>query len=198
MMMLGYGSKDLGSDMAPLPAVSEGPVFWTQGFGSWANFDGNGNAASLDRDMGGFISGVDAEVMPGWRAGIAAGYSYTGLDEDARLSSADVDAYHLVLYGSGKVNRFNLRGGGAWSWQDIETSRNVVFSGFSEFEEASYDGDRGQLFGEIAYPVVLHPSIAMEGFSGLAYVHQETDGFTESGALAALTSAGYQEDVTYS
>jgi outer membrane autotransporter protein len=38
----------------------------------------------------------------------------------------------------------------------------------------------------------------MEGFSGLAYVHQETDGFTESGALAALTSAGYNEDVTYS
>jgi len=34
--------------------------------------------------------------MPGWRAGIAAGYSYTGLDEDARLSSANVDAYHLV------------------------------------------------------------------------------------------------------
>ncbi len=197
MMMLGYGSKDLGS-YEPLPAVSEGPVFWTQGFGSWANFDGNGNAASLDRDMGGFISGVDAEVMPGWRAGIAAGYSYTGLDEDARLSSANVDAYHLVLYGSGKVNRFNLRGGGAWTWQDIETSRNVVFPGFSEFEEASYDGDRGQIFGEIAYPVVLHPSIAMEGFSGLAYVHQETDGFTESGALAALTSAGYAEDVTYS
>ncbi|MFD0988139.1 autotransporter family protein [Methyloligella solikamskensis] len=197
MMALGYGSKDLGS-YEPLPAVSEGPVFWTQGFGSWASFDGNGNAASLDRDMGGFISGVDAEVMPGWRAGIAAGYSYTGLDEDARLSSANVDAYHLVLYGSGKVNRFNLRGGGAWSWQDIETSRNVVFPGFSEFEEASYDGDRGQLFGEIAYPVVLHPSVALEGFSGLAYVHQETDGFTESGALAALTSAGYNEDVTYS
>jgi len=197
MMMLGYGSKDLGAYAEPLP-VKEGPTFWTQGFGSWANFDGNGNAASLDRDMGGFISGVDAAVMPGWRAGIAAGYSYTGLDQDARLSSANVDAYHLVLYGSGKVNRFNLRGGGAWSWQDIETSRNVVFPGFSEFEEASYDGDRGQIFGEIAYPVVLHSSIAMEGFSGLAYVHQETDGFTESGVLAALTSAGYNEDVTYS
>ncbi|ODA66291.1 Extracellular serine protease precursor [Methyloligella halotolerans] len=196
MMMLGYGSKDLGS-YEPLP-TKKGPVFWTQGFGSWANFDGNGNAASLDRDMGGFISGVDAEVMPGWRAGIAAGYSYTGLDKESRLSSADVDAYHLVLYGSGKVNRFDVRGGGAYSWQDIETSRNIVFPGFSEFEQASYDGDRGQLFGEIAYPVVLHPSIAMEGFSGLAYVHQETDGFTESGGLAAFNSSGYNEDVTYS
>ncbi|ODA67330.1 Extracellular serine protease precursor [Methyloligella halotolerans] len=196
MMMLGYGSKDLGSDTSPLP-VAEGPTFWTQGFGSWANFDGNGNAASLDRDMGGFISGVDAEVMPGWRAGLAAGYTYTGLDENARLSSANVDAYHLVLYGSGKVERFNVRGGGAWSWQDIETSRYVVFPGFSEFEDASYDGDRGQLFGEIAYPF-LYRDIGFESSTGLAYVHQETDGFTESGALAALRSAGYNEDVTYS
>ncbi|ODA67265.1 Extracellular serine protease precursor [Methyloligella halotolerans] len=197
MMALGYGSKDLGSDMKPLPS-KHAPTFWTQGFGSWGNFDGNGNAASLDATYGGFLSGVDAEVLPGWRAGLAAGYSTSGLDEDARLSSGKVDAYHLALYGSGRVNRFNLRGGGVWSWQDLETSRYVVFPGFYEFEKASYGGDQGQVFGELAYPLMVQRDIGAEAFSGLAYVHQRTDGFTESGAVAGLSSSGKTEEVGYS
>src|SRR5215472_2361065 len=34
-----------------------GLVFWTNAFGAWADFDGNKNAASADRNLGGFVSG---------------------------------------------------------------------------------------------------------------------------------------------
>jgi len=171
---------------------------WAEGFGAWGDMDGNGNAASLDRDIAGIIAGLDAEVAPGWRAGIAGGYSHSDLDEDARLSSASVDAYHILAYGSGEIGSFALRGGAGWTFQNIDTTRSVVFPGFSELETASYDGDRGQVFGEVAYRMALGGGLAAEPFAGLAYVHQETGGFTESGPVAGLTSPGYDESVGYS
>jgi len=64
---------------------------------------------------------------------------------------------------------FALRGGGAWTWNDIDTSRAVIFPGFFEHEEASYDADTGQAFGEIAYPIAMGRS-ALEPFAGLAFV----------------------------
>ncbi|WP_375143306.1 autotransporter domain-containing protein [Pelagibacterium sp. H642] len=37
-----------------------GPVFWTQGFGSWSLTDGDGNAAGIDRSTGGLLVGADS------------------------------------------------------------------------------------------------------------------------------------------
>ncbi len=43
MMGLGMGAG------GPKPAYGSGLAFWTQGFGAWGDFDGDGNAASADR-----------------------------------------------------------------------------------------------------------------------------------------------------
>jgi hypothetical protein len=53
-MALGYANELAG---APPPAYGPGLVFWTNAFGAWADFDGNKNAASADRNLGGFVSG---------------------------------------------------------------------------------------------------------------------------------------------
>ena len=45
-----------------------------------------------------------------------------------------------------------VRGGGVWSWSNIDTNRSVVFPGFFESVEASYNGNTGQVFGEVALP----------------------------------------------
>ena len=192
-MALGASSHDGPAG----PALRSGLAFWTQAYGAWGNFDGNGNAASADRTLGGFVSGMDADMGSGWRAGVATGYAQSNTGVDARLSSADVEGYHLAAYAGGRVGDFALRGGGAWTWSGIDTNRAVVFPGFFEREEASYDGDTGQLFAEAALPITASTA-ALEAFGRLAYVHVGTGGFTESGALAALTSSGGAEDVGYS
>ena len=76
--------------------------------------------------------------------------------------------------------------------------RAVSFPGFYESESASYGGDTGQLFTELAYPIVTDRSSAVEPFAGLAYVHVGTDDFTESGPTAALTTFGSDQNVGYS
>ena len=49
---------------APLvaPAPTSDVVFWAQGFGAWGRFNGDGNAASVRRDLAGFITGLDTRV----------------------------------------------------------------------------------------------------------------------------------------
>jgi len=191
-MALGYGGKSLSA-----PAASP-LAFWTQGFGAWGDFNGDGNAATADRDLGGFISGMDANIGGSWRAGLATGASFSNVDVDARYSSADVESYHLGGYLGGMAGSFALRGGGMWAWSDIDTSRAVVFPGFFERQTASYDADTGQLFGEVAYPTQMG-GIALEPFGGLAFVSVDTGTFRERGGrLASLRGLDTDQDVGYS
>jgi outer membrane autotransporter protein len=191
-MALGAGSQG-----GELPAYGRGLTFWTRGFGSWGEFDGNDNAATADRNLGGSVSGMDAGVGDGWRAGIATGYIQSSINVPARASSADVSSYLFAGYAGGGVGPVALRSGAAWSWQNIDTSRAVIFPGFFEHENASYGANTGELFAEAAYPMITYHG-AVEPFAGLAYVHLDTSGFAESGATAALTSSGSSEDVGYS
>ena len=178
----------------PSGPAATGLAFWTQGYGAWGSFDGNGNAASLDRTLGGFVSGVDAGLGGGWRAGIATGYARSNLSVDARLSSGDIDSYHLIGYFGGTLGDVALRGGGAWTWNNVETQRTVAFPGFYDRDKASYDGNTGQVFGEVALPLSYGAS-AWEPFARLAYVHVDTGGFTESGGAAVLTSSGVDQSL---
>ena len=192
-MTLGPDDKSL----APAPAYGPGIAFWTHAYGAWGDFDGNKNAATADRDLGGFVSGMDAMVSGSWRVGLAAGFSQSDINVDARYSAADVESFHLAGYAGGMAGPLALRGGGAWAWNDIDTSRAVIFPGFFEREKASYDADTGQVFGEIAYPMAAG-RVALEPFAGLSYVQVDTDSFKERGELAALRGSGNDEDVTYS
>jgi outer membrane autotransporter protein len=127
------------------PDYGPGVAFWTNAFGAWGDFDGNNNAASADRNLGGFVSGMAARVGGSWRLGLATGGSSSDISIDARHSGAEVDSFHLAGYAGGAAGPLALRGGGAWSWNGIDTSRAVVFPGFFEREKASYNADTVRL-----------------------------------------------------
>jgi outer membrane autotransporter protein len=184
-------------DAPYVPRNRNAIAFWTDGYGAWGDFNGNGNAASADRTLGGIVSGMDADIGNGWRAGLATGYAQSNVGVDARLSSAAVESYHLGGYSGGYIGDVALRGGGAWTWSQIDTSRAVVFPGFFEHEAASYSASTGQVFAEATLPLTM-PMAVVEPFGRLAYVHVGMGDFTENGALAALTSSGTSEDVGYS
>jgi len=191
-MALGFDGKSLTDAPMRQPLT-----FWTGAYGAWGTYDGDGNAATARRDLGGFMSGMDADIGGSWRAGVATGASFSNVDVDARLSSADVESYYLGAYTGGMVGRFVLRGGGTWAWSDIETSRAAVFPGFFERQKASYDADTGQIFGEIAYPTQMG-RIALEPFGGIALVSVDTDSFRERGGPeAALRGVDTDQDVGY-
>jgi outer membrane autotransporter protein len=195
-MMLGGEDAYHGRSRVEVPQ-SQPLAFWTEGYGAFGWFGGDGNAAKADRNLGGFISGMDAHVGGSWRVGLATGASFSDVSVDKRYSGANTKTYHLGGYVGGDVGGVALRGGGLWAWTDIETSRAVVFPNFYERQKADYDADTGQLFGEIAYPTQMG-GVELEPFAGLAFVSVESGGFREKGgAQASLRTSGFDQDVGY-
>ncbi|QKD00922.1 autotransporter outer membrane beta-barrel domain-containing protein [Mesorhizobium loti R88b] len=168
---------------------------WGQAFGSWGNTDSDGNAAAFDRSTGGVLAGADT-LVGGWRVGVLGGYSHSSFDADDRNSSGSSDNYHLGLYGGTNWGAIAFRTGAAYSWSSISTKRSVAFDGFTDGFSADYDAGTAQMFGELAYKADSG-QFKLEPFANLAYVSVHTDGFSETGGAAALTSAGSTTDATF-
>ena len=181
------------------PASRRGGTVWSswgEGFGSWADFGGDGNAASLGRSIGGFVAGADATVADTWRFGIAGGYQSASLDIPDRASSATIAGYDLAAYGGFERGPLALRLGGAYTWYDIDTARSIAFPGFSDSVSASYHAHTAQAFGELGYDMRAG-NVEVEPFGALAYVNLDTGGFTEKGGAAALTGTAGDQSVTF-
>ncbi|MDQ0316300.1 autotransporter-associated beta strand repeat-containing protein [Amorphus orientalis] len=188
---LSYASSGGAGDPEP---VRTNATVWATGFGSWGSSDG-GVAGDLDRDSSGVFTGADV-LLGSWRVGVLGGYSHTGFSVDSQRSSGDTDAYHAALYAGTSWHAVNVRGGAAYSWDDVSSSRIASFP-TTQTLKADYDAGTTQLFGEVGYGVDAGP-VGFEPFAGLAYVNLNTDGFTETGGVAALTSQGDATDITYS
>ena len=180
-----------------MPADNQARTAWGQVFGSWGHIDGNGNAAKLKRDIGGFVVGADTGVGAGWRVGGLAGYSRASADTEARNSSAKTDSYHLGVYGATHWGATALRLGASQSWNKLDTSRSVAFAGFADSVSAKYDSSTTQLFGEVGHRIDAG-TVALEPFAGLAHVRVKSDAFFERGGLAALYGDGGSVDATFS
>lgn len=175
----------------------EAHVAWGQVFGSWGRIDGNGNAAKLSRDIGGFFVGADTGVGDGWRLGGMAGHSRTSADVDARNSSSRTDSYHLGIYGGKQWGATALRLGASHSWNRTETRRHVSFAGFADNLSAKYDGTTTQVFGEVGHRFDV-ANVALEPFGRLAHISLRTNDYAERGEFSALYAQRSSTNVTLS
>lgn len=179
------------------PADTQGVAVWASGFGAWQSQDGNGNAAKLSSSGGGLMFGADAPLPGGWRVGAAAGYSYTDFDVDGRNASGDADSWHVGAYGGNQWGALGLRAGLGYSWHALETERSVGFTGYSDRLKGDYNTGTFQVFGELGWRVDT-PVLSLEPFAGLAYVHQHSDGYRETGGAAALAAGSSDDGTTFS
>lgn len=181
------------------PAEPAGPVYaaWAQGFGQWNSADGNGNSASVDSSLGGFLAGGDFTAN-NVTFGLAAGYASASADVDDRLSSADADTVILAAYAGASFDALRLRAGASYGWSSIDTSRTVSMLSLAENPLGSYDGSTANIFVEAGYALEFG-GIAFEPFAQMAWSWIDTDGFSETGAFASgLVSSGLSYDVPYS
>ncbi|MBE0580113.1 autotransporter domain-containing protein [Devosia sp.] len=183
---LGGVAADNSAQMGDRISDSFGP--WAHGFGSWSEWGSDGNAAAMDRAIGGFVTGGDALVWDNVRFGTMGGYSHSNFRVNARASSGTVDTYTLGAYGGGAWDAFTLTGGLAHSWHSLGTSRSATFAGFADSLSATYSARTLQAWGEAAYSFEAGAA-RFEPFANLAHVSLSTDGLTESGGAAALSGA---------
>lgn len=192
-------TKAIDKAIAPAEAP-EAFTAWGHVFGNWGKMKGDGNAAALDRDTGGFVTGIDRGFGSSgnpWRFGLATGYQHSSVNVGDRSSSASIGTYHLAAYGATQYNALALRFGAAQAWHEIDTTRTISFPGFANVTKAGYGAATTQVFGEAGYGFT-YGRVAAEPFAALAYVHVKADGFTESGGAAALTSQRSSDNTTFS
>ncbi|WGD30777.1 autotransporter domain-containing protein [Ancylobacter sp. WKF20] len=181
----------------PVVATTDGPVFWAEGFGGWTNYEGTSNTAAADSSIGGVISGADV-AWGDWRVGGALGYSQSSSTVDDLNASSTVNSLLLGLYAGTSYGKVKLRLGATYAFNDVSADRTIAFPGFAETANADYNGGTTQIFGEVGYGLIWN-SLALEPYAGLAWVHLNTDSFTESGATSAgLTADSASQDVGYS
>jgi outer membrane autotransporter protein len=178
-------------------AVLNDVTFWTRAFGSWGRWNGDGNAATLWRDTGGFFFGGDLPVMETARIGLFTGYSRSSFQVSDRSSSGTSDNYHLGLYGGTQWADVAFRAGFAYTWHTFSTTRSIAFSGFSDTARGNYAAGTTQVFGELGYGMRWEKA-SFEPFANVAYVGVQTGGFAETGGAAALTNWSSFTDATFS
>ena len=170
---------------------------WGQGFGSWADWNSNDQVPGLDRSVGGFLIGGDAPFGENARMGALAGYSRTSIDEPDLGASADVDSYHLGIYGGAEFEALRLALGCKLyvACHRHRSSGSVHrIAGTSDRRLRRWNGtDLWRTWAMAFRP----ESIALEPFANLSYANLHLDSFAEKGGSAALAGASSDTDVTF-
>ncbi|WP_149086806.1 autotransporter serine protease [Pseudomonas prosekii] len=171
---------------------------WIKALGAWGKTDDRHDTAGYTTSIGGLLGGVDGALDEQTRIGLVAGYSDSSVSMGSGThSSAQVDSYHLGAYAGRELGAWRLSAGGAYSWHRADVKRDLQFADVSAKQKTKVDAATTQVFGEAAYRLNLQP-LALEPFANLAYVHLDTEGFTEKGDGAALKSHGDTRDAVLS
>ncbi len=159
---------------------------WVKALGAWGKADGDSGHARYSSSIGGMLLGIDGQMSEDTRVGVFTGYSDSSLSMgDGRHSSVSVDSYHLGAYAGKELEQLRLSVGASHSWHRIETKRELQYNEVSDRQKSKRDAQSTQVFGEAAWKFEL-PSVALEPFANLAYVHIASDSFREHGGAAAL------------
>ncbi|WP_429439954.1 autotransporter domain-containing protein [Pseudomonas sp. BS3782 TE3695] len=171
---------------------------WIKALGAWGKTDDSHDTAGYTTSIGGLLAGVDGAVDDETRVGLVAGYSDSSISMGSGThSSAQVDSYHLGAYAGHELGAWRLSAGGAYSWHRADVKRDMQYGDVSAKQKAKVDAATTQVFSEAAYRLNLQ-ALALEPFANLAYVHLDTDGFTEKGDAASLKSSGDRRDAVLS
>ena len=190
------GTSAPGGGAAAL-APGSNVTIWATGYGGWGDASGDGGLAGalpFDWTQSGFVAGADVAVLSGLRLGLAGGVGQSSGDLDALASSVDNSHKEIAVYGAYDSGAFGLKAGAAYGWNSL-TSQRIVALGTVQTLSADYDGNVGQVFGEMSYRLTFG-GLAATPFAGLAYVHQSYDAFTEAGGIAALSGSATDLDTT--
>jgi subtilase-type serine protease len=172
--------------------------WWVKGLGAWGKNSGSSDSASSTSSLGGLLAGVDGLVDEHTRLGAMVGYSDTSLGMgDGTHSRASADSYHLGTYIGHEEGALRLTAGASHSWHRIDVKRDLQLGNSADRQKVKRDAQSTQVFTEAAYRMNLQP-LALEPFANLAYVHFDSDSFTEKGGATALKGSDDTRDTVLS
>ena len=145
--------------------------------------DGDANSAGTDFQVAGLIAGIDHVFSPIFMAGVAAQWTTTDIDFNARDDDAEVESFELGLYTSYGDTRLYLNANASVIFHNIEVNR-VTKGGYAQ---ADYDGTTLSAFAEVGKTFETYEGARIQPFVAVSYSHLETDDYREIGTGALLS-----------
>jgi autotransporter-associated beta strand protein len=193
------GGDDSPSNYAEGPAIVANPTpttgMWGQFYGAYGSVASTATIAGVNSTAGGFAAGLDGE-LGNWRLGamVQAGATGTAIP-DANAASNSID-YGGGVYGGGEFGNTRLSFGADYTRHNIDATRQVAFPGFDETLSASYAANTAQGFAQISQLFDLYAT-SLTPYASVDYVANGTDAYTETGGVAAVSTASNVIDATF-
>lgn len=184
----------MAADRAVLARIEDGSDdasargLWIQGLLGRSVDKSRDGSARATRDVGGVIGGGDFALSEAVRLGFAGGYSEDTTHVVARLSRGKLGAAHVMGYAAADLGRLRVRWGVGFAFGGIDTTRSLIFPGFSAALRGAYQARTLNGFAEAGY-VVPTGGGEVEPYLGLAGYRVSSDAFSESGDPIALRAA---------
>lgn len=162
--------------------------FWIQAVGGIGEVEGDENAASVDYDWRGLVSGYDIAVSPRLRLGSFFGYADGSNTQTEVKTRLDTESLMAGIYGEYDLDDWRIRAQGGWNRVAADSRRTLAFGSVDRTALANYTDNVVTLEAEVAYGFAPTPDLWLEPY-GVAVVQQQfLDGFTEIGAGSANLS----------
>lgn len=170
----------------PKSGGGQGVTLWARANGNWSNEKSDGNAAALKSDGMDASFGADYAFSDIAQIGVEGGFDNSTLRAPARSSSARLTGGHVGGYGSVDLMPVTLRSGFLVGWNTAKTTRSVAFTGVSDTNTSTQNGDTLQFFGEASYFIPVS-DYSISPFFGVSWAQAHLDGFSEAGGITALS-----------
>ncbi|WP_182081605.1 autotransporter-associated beta strand repeat-containing protein [Bombella favorum] len=195
----GQSLYDLKTHQKNGACYSDHAVLWGQAYGGLGHNGGDGNAALMHHNTAGFIMGADAPINhSNWRVGGLLSYGHSQFNvQRGHSSSGNSNNISVGAYAGTHWGRLNLRLGAAYSWNVINTRRQISVGDYGGRVNSGYLGGTAQTFAELGYKMRGEHGV-FEPFMNVSYVNMQTNSYREHGNEAALRSRGTDAGVTFS
>lgn len=180
-------------------SAADGLAIWGTGTIGSSAYDSNARLGheKYVAERSGYFTGFSFAAK-GFHVGVAAGQS----DSDSRVRSRISGSAVKTDYVGGDIgyttdDGLNVQAGVLFGWHDIETSRQVIFTGFNEANRSKQSGRTEQYFAELGYAFIDSDALKLESFFGYSNIRSKTGAALEVGGVAALSVAQSTREVNY-
>ena len=168
---------------------------WATGIGAWSSIDYG--SSDMDSNFYAGLIGAEVDVADSTKIGVFFGAGTT--ENKAGSFKVESNDIHVGLYGLTNVEDIaSIHYGFIYTHQSADANRTLTVKDLAGYNKWSGDADVTQIFAEAAFKGFNTAAYSVEPYFGLAWIHAESDGYSESVGGMTFTTNPEDQDLQVS